>query len=304
MYEDGTCKTVKSKPPLVIYHSPCLDGFTAAWAMWFKYPDAEFVPGVYGQDEPDCLGRDVVLLDFSYKRNVMDRIIAVSNSVTVLDHHKTAQTEMDGLAEYWRNECPTIKIDVVFDMHKSGARLAWEHFHPDEPVPRIVKYVEDRDLWRFAYHETRAINAALFSYEYNFDNWSRMAEEMERSTIDGPVGIDRFVTEGAAIERKHHKDIAELVPKLRHKRLFTRGFVTTSDYIPCINLPYTYASDAGNMLAQGVPFAAVYYQDADGYQFSLRSIEGGTDVSEVAKRYGGGGHKHAAGFRVKSLEEL
>ena len=48
--------------PLVIYHSPCFDGFTAAWAVWLHYPNAEFVPGVYGQAPPECSGRDVILV--------------------------------------------------------------------------------------------------------------------------------------------------------------------------------------------------------------------------------------------------
>ena len=42
----------------------------------------------------------------------------------------------------------------------------------------------------------------------------------------------------------------------------------------------------------------------DGRVFSLRSTEEGLDVSEIAKQYGGGGHKHASGFRVPYGHEL
>jgi oligoribonuclease NrnB/cAMP/cGMP phosphodiesterase (DHH superfamily) len=253
---------------------------------------------VYGQDPPDCLGRDVYLLDFSYKRAVMDQIIALARSVTVLDHHKTAQAEMDGLVEYWHREVPNLRVSVRFDMEKSGARLAWEWFHPGEAVPQLVRYVEDRDLWRFAVPYSKEINAALFSYDYDFARWNLLRAMLE-------AGSPILEAAGEAIERKQAKDVKELVGKLKHRRAFTKCWAEHPYFVPCANLPYTLASDAAGLMAEDASFAATYYQDADGwFVFSLRSRGAGADVSEVAKCYGGGGHRNAAGFRVKSLEEL
>lgn len=281
--------------PLVIYHSPCLDGFTAAWACWLKHPEAEFVPGIYGQDPPDVAGRDVFLLDFSYKRDVMLKIIDAAKSVVVLDHHKTAEAE---LANIWG---ATKRSFCHFDMNKSGARLAWEWFHPNEDVPLLVKLVEDRDLWRFNIGNSKEINAALFSYEYDFGMWSNL-----RSSLESARGYDNLLNAGRAIERKQDKDVKELVAGLRHDRYFdAAGALSAYGPIPCANLPYTLASDAGNLMAEGAPFSAVYYQEADGwFKVRLCSKEDGADVSAVAARYGGGGHEHAAGFRVRSLEDL
>lgn len=288
VYKQWSAKT-KELPPLCVYHGNCLDGFTAAWAMWLKYPDTEFVAGVYGQDPPKCDGRDVYLLDFSYKRDVLLSILEVAKSVTILDHHKSAELDLQDLPDI---DCYG-GAAVIFDMQKSGARLAWEWFHPDKIAPRLIAYVEDRDLWRFALLFTREISAALFSYDYSFETWSVLSGKMQQ------VGLDSFVTEGAAIERKHHKDIKELLAKTR------RLLRIDGTLVPTANLPYTLASDAANLLAVDAPFGATYYVDSDGWhQFSLRSREGGADVSVIALRYGGGGHKHAAGFRVKSLEAL
>lgn len=298
--------------PLVVYHSPCLDGFTAAWAMWLKYPDAEFVPGVYGQEPPDCTDRKVYLLDFSYKLPVMQKIIEQAEHVIVLDHHKTAQAIIEPL--FTGESDIDLTCGGVFDMEKSGARLAWEWFHPGTEVPWLVKFVEDRDLWRFALEHTREVNAALFSYDYDFDQWN----QLRATLINGTTSRFSLIAEGRAIERKHQKDVAELIGKLRHEREFYivpperpmqwNGVVSPmrSLRVPCANLPYTYASDAAGLMAEDAPFAATYYQDADGwFVFSLRSREeDGADVSAVATVYGGGGHKHAAGFRIQSLEEL
>jgi nanoRNase/pAp phosphatase (c-di-AMP/oligoRNAs hydrolase) len=65
------------------------------------------------------------------------------------------------------------------------------------------------------------------------------------------------------------------------------------------NLPYTLTSDAGHLLCGDTyPFAGCYWDTPEGRVFSLRSRDDGADVGEIAKLYGGGGHKHASGFRV------
>lgn len=227
--------TTKPGRPLVIFHNPCLDGFTAAWAVWLQFPNAEFFPGVYGQAPPDCTGRNVYLVDFSYKRPVMEQIMAQANSVLVLDHHKTAEAD---LANLWKTpQGDQEKTAVLFDMEKSGARLAWEWFHPNTEVPRLVRYVEDRDLWRFKLPYCRELNAAVFSYAYDFQVWNDL-----RAQIDYPLGFDTLVKEGRAIERKHHKDIAEILERTRHTLNFTERSHPDSDEvayleIPCANMP-------------------------------------------------------------------
>jgi oligoribonuclease NrnB/cAMP/cGMP phosphodiesterase (DHH superfamily) len=101
-----------------------------------------------------------------------------------------------------------------------------------------------------------------------------------------------LVTEGQAIERKHLKDIHELLS------VTTRVMKIAGYDVPVANLPYTMSSDAGHKLASGQPFAACYWDTPEGRVFSLRSSDEGLDVADIAKQYGGGGHRNAAGFRV------
>src|SRR5262249_14388588 len=107
-----------------------------------------------------------------------------------------------------------------------------------------------------------------------------------------------LVAEGKAIERKHFKDIEELVGVFKHRR------VIGGHDVPVSNLPYTLTSDAGHLMAKGEPFAACYWDTPEGRVYSLRSTEGGIDVSTIAKAYGGGGHRDAAGFRVPYTHPL
>lgn len=262
--------------PLCIYHGNCADGFGAAWVVRKAHSEesVEFHAGVYQNPPPDVTGRDVILVDFSYKRPVMVELLARANSVTILDHHKSAAEDLAGLNGR--------HYEAVFDMEKSGAMLAWEYFYPALKPPVLLRHIEDRDLWRFALPYTREIQANVFSHPYDFKVWDQLMN----------TPIEALVSDGQAIERKHHKDIAELL-SVTARRMNIGGF-----NVPAANLPYTMSSDAGHVLGKGQPFAACYYDTPDGRVFSLRSEETGEDVSAVARLYGGGGHKHAAGFKV------
>lgn len=265
---------------LCIYHFPCADGFTAAWVVKQAHPDAELVGAKYGDAPPDVTGRDVVIVDFSYKRDVLKSIINAANSVTILDHHKTAAEDLAGLES---DAC------VVFDMNRSGAMIAWNHFFPFREAPQLVKYVQDRDLWRFELESSREVSACIFSYEYTLENWNQLATSCEHpNTLAWGV-----IQPGAAILRKHDKDLAELLKSC------TRTMVIGGQGVPTANLPYGMASDAGNILAKESPcgFGATYFDSANGRKFSLRSV-GDVDVAKIAERYGGGGHKNASGFTV------
>ena len=271
-------------PLLCIYHANCADGFTAAWAVWKKHPDTEFVPGFYGKEPPNCAGRDVVMVDFSYKRDVLLQIAAVANSVLILDHHKSAQADLVDLPA---------NVIAVFDMERSGAMMAWQHYHPERYPSELVFHVQDRDLWLFKYEKTRAFQANLFSYEYTFENW-----DMVDSICDDECRYHQFIAEGEAIERKHFKDVKELIRAAMYRS------VVGGVEVPTLNCPYFYSSDAGHAMCQGEPFAACYYDTGTHRVFSLRSAEnGGLDVSVIAASFGGGGHKHAAGFQL-ALSEL
>lgn len=278
---------------LCIYHRGCMDGFGAAWVVR-KYVNrlgidipVEYLPATYGDEPPDVMNRDVIIVDFSYSRKMMIEMAACASNITVLDHHASAEKNLAGL-------------DFAhFDMDKSGCRMTWEYLmgakslffakpaHEPEPkqsMPLFLQYIEDRDLWLWQMDRSRAINAAMYSYPQDFDLWN---------TWEDPVKLIGLIREGEAINRARDKMLKSL----------TRGWMI--DYaeiggytVPVVNCNHFFKSEVAGELAIGHPFAAIYFDSADKRSFDLRSIEGGIDVSEIARLYGGGGHKRAAGFTV------
>lgn len=314
-------------PDICIYHGNCADGFTAAWAVWKRFGDSvEYVSGAYGAPPPDVTGKNVVIVDFSYKRPVLAKMLKSANNILVLDHHKTAEADLgdgyEGTSRFfsmarfqgtvhweryrdnlYQDDCENVgkAVYTLFDMDRSGAGIAWDFFHSGDKRPALVNYVEDRDLWKFKQIFSREVNAFIFAHEYTFKNW-----DMLDAMMASPEGVISVGERGAAIEKKHHKDIAELVTAMR------REMCIGGRWVPVANLPYTLTSDAGHLMCkpyaspnlQGEivtpPFAACYWDTPSGRVFSLRSDDalGGADVSIVAKSFGGGGHKNAAGFTM------
>jgi len=268
---------------LCIYHSNCLDGFAAAWAVHHALgEDVEFFKGIHQQAPPDVEDRDVVLVDFSYKKQVLETMLETAASITILDHHLSAEED---LSAFLTNG--TIK--GLFDMKQSGAMLAWLWFNPGQPVPKLIEYVQDRDLWLFELDGSREINAALSSYAFDFKVWDRLMTANSEQ-------LDYLRRDGEAIQRKLNKEIEQLIAT-GIRRMVIGGYD-----VPVLNASSAYVSDAGNIMSTDEAFAACYWDHPGGRSFSLRSRndhgQKGIDVAEIAKKYGGGGHKNAAGFTV------
>lgn len=271
---------------LCIYHADCDDGFGAAWAVHKALgDDVEFYPATYQQDPPDVAGRQVIIVDFSYKRPVLEKMAGTAQSILILDHHKSAAEDLEGYPEPpsptednvgW---LPDEGIHATFDMGRSGAMIAWQHFH-QWPAPALIHYIQDRDLWRKQMTDGDAVTMALRSYPKDFGKWSSLMGQ-----------TNSLKQEGFAILRFFRATVDQV--KLDATRDTIGGFD-----VPVCNVPRFLSSEVAGELAEGEPFAAVYWDHPGGRTYSLRSREGGMDVSEIAKEMGGGGHRNAAGFTV------
>jgi len=255
-----------SKPPtVVLYHAECADGFGAAWAIWNQFPAARFIPVKHGNPPPAGLqDQRVVIVDFSYARETLETMAAQTQALLVLDHHITAEKALAGLPY------------AYFDMKKSGAVLAWEWAH-DQPIPWLLNYIQDKDLWTWALPSSREINAAVASYPFDYHLWSQFKQnELEQ--------------EGRAILRYEN----EIVNKLAAEAISVdfHGAVVPSVHSAILT------SQIGERLSAEHPFCVMWH-DRDGRRYySMRSREDGTDVGAIAASFGGGGHTHAAGFSV------
>ena len=268
---------------MILYHANCDDGFGAAWAAWRRFGDSQkYIPVQYGDDVPfpDMADDVVYMLDYSAPRAAIEELSASlgPERLAVLDHHKSAQEDLGDLPYCY------------FDMDRSGAVIAWEYWHK-EPVPVLLQYVQDRDLWRKELPNSEEFTAMLRSYPRDFETWDLLNRDLEDD-------LTYAIRDGAAILQSQKVQIAAAVARSRFQMVLGHE-------VPVAN-ETQYFSEVAGMLAERCPahpFGAVYFDRSDGKrQWSLRS-RGDFDVSEVARLGGGGGHRNAAGF-TEELREL
>lgn len=298
-----------TRRPLVIYHGDCFDGFAAAWAFRHFYGhNVEYHKGRYGEAPPDCKGRRVWLVDFSYPRDILlDKVIIPSMQTTVYDHHKTAEKALEGLgSELWQRGIQRNQDKIVFDMHRSGAGITYDEmevthgkkrgFHlpryNNQRRERLIDYIEDRDLWKFKLEDSKAVSAWISTVPFTFEAYDELADEIKLAP-----SLAKIVEKGEAIIK--YIDLYG-----EHARAHARMEIIGDYSVPVINVPYMNSSDHIGKLAEEhpeSPFAAGYFRRDDGkWQFGLRA-RGDFDCSEVAKVFGGGGHAAASGFAVDVL---
>ena len=257
---------------LVLYHAKCPDGFASAWAAWKKLGQtAEYIPCQYGDPVPEVSGKDVYIVDYSFPRAVLLEMAEEARHVTLLDHHKTAEADLKDLIHS--------NLEIRFDMRKSGATLTWNYFHGDEPC-WLVDYAEDRDLWLHKLPDTLEINSYLQSLPHDFNKFSE--------AFEGGAEKAKLLGEGCLSWVKFY--VGMMKQNVRY------GTFLGYHNVPIVNAPRASISEVVGELSEGFDFAVGWHLRGDGLiEYSMRS-RNDSDVSELAKSMGGGGHKNAAGF--------
>lgn len=265
----------------VIYHADCTDGFGSAYSAWKLLGNrAEYYPCKHGSKPPDVKGKNVVILDFSFDNKTTKKMIKASNDLLVIDHHKSAVVELHDIS------------NTIFDMKKSGATLAWEFFHPGKEPPKFIQYITDRDLWKWELPYSKEFSAAFDMVPFEFEEF----EKFEDDSV-----FDDAVKRGSYILAYSKTVVKKVCDKATPRKMDGKDVMV-------VNSSH-WMSEIGAKLSPDCDFALIWYYDHNDkiIKVSLRSFHDHVDVSEVSKKFGGGGHKKAGGFTLPgdyNIEDL
>lgn len=275
-----------NKNVVLIYHGGCPDGVASALvAMDALGRDLKMIAGHYArplsEENIDLEDKTVVLSDFSYPLEEMQKIVSKAYRVIFLDHHKTS---LESLA-------PLLSEPNVFafsSTHYSGASLTWQFFNPNKEMPLFIKYIEDGDLYKFALPDSRDI---VKGFHVILD------KELTENLYLLRDGIVK--TELQKIRQIGEKINGEA--KRQAKSIIKQGCMTATAYghtFPVINATPDHTNLIGEMIytTEDVPFVMIYTILANRVKISLRSNTNAVDVAELAQRIfsKGGGHRSAA----------
>jgi uncharacterized protein len=266
---------------LVIYHADCTDGFGAAYSAWKHLGNrAEYYACKHGTPPPDVKGKYVAILDFSFNNATTKQMIEDAAGLIVIDHHKSAMVELHDIS------------NTLFDMTKSGAMLAWEWFHPGKEPPKFIQYIDDRDLWKWELPYSKEFAAAFDMVPFEFEEF----EKFEDDSV-----FDDAAKRGSYILAYSKTVVKKVCEKATLKKMDGKDVMV-------VNASH-WMSEIGSRLAPDCDFAMIWYWDHEDQhtKVSLRAFHETVDVSEIAKKFGGGGHKKASGFQLpknKHIEDL
>lgn len=296
---------------LIITHANCVDGCCSCAILKEKYKEnAKYLEVDYADADPAYPERytkfisevenirdgEVIMADICLKKEIVDMFIAKNNEVTIIDHHATVKPIIDDLRILKENN-PNIKLNIIFsdDNKESGAMLTWKYVNPQLSPPLLVTLVEDYDLWKFMYPETKPFHAKLLDNNKQPKDYSK---EFFSDLLHNEEKLNILIKEGKGIYESYINLLNEYADKSEEVILDGKKGLM-------VNAPMKYRSDLGEIVnKRSGTFALIWEEQNDGIvSCSLRSQKG-FNVKEMAEKMGGGGHENAAAFRMSNLSDF
>ena len=270
-----------------IYYHNDLDGRCAA-AIAYRATKVERIKGVKVElielDYKDEIGvkeihlcEKIFIVDFSFKPEIMEKVLLLTKNIVWIDHHKIA-------FEYKYSQKVMMGIR---DNKFSGCELVWKYFYGEKAMPRAVELIGDRDKWAWKFgKETAHFNVGLQVYDHQPKDtiWDRLF----RMPL-GLAEVPNVITKGKLC-LKFRDQFCENYCK-------SYGFETEFEGYKCFALGlYMFGSEAfGNRIDKYDVLLSFEYL-GNNWVIGLYSKK--VDVSKIAVKYGGGGH---SGYRALSL---
>jgi len=268
---------------IVFYHKNCQDGFASAWVAWKKFKNkVEYIPLNYQTPfDHNIKRKKVYFLDVCPNRKILEKLKKDDCEIVIIDHHLSPKKNLD-LAS------PGSFI-IRLNMRRSAAVLTWKYFFPEKKIPKLLLYIEDIDLWKFKKRFSREIVASINLLDFDFKKYNKLV-----NNIENKERRKKYIIEGKKIVEYQDEMIEQIIQTAKEVKL---GKIKTLLVNSSILI-----SEIGDALIKKLPpIAIIWFEAGDSKRISLRS-NGKVDVSKIAEKYGGGGHKCAASFAIKAKD--
>jgi oligoribonuclease NrnB/cAMP/cGMP phosphodiesterase (DHH superfamily) len=278
---------------VVISHKGCVDGFGCIFAIYyyFKYHNLDinkihFYPLSHNDkiDYTKLTGKNVLVTDFSFKKDIYDLLKSLCKEIFTIDHHQTAFNQLgnDETLYYIESEC--------------GATLVWywlwnmNSAYPNKDIPIILYYIRDRDLWLNLLDKSKEVSAYLY---YIVDNNINILMDDFYENDDDKILTYKNIGEILIIPE--NKLISDCVKYSQTRKLDGKIVKLAESQL--------FRSEIGDRILEtykNIEIALIWNYDAihNLIKISLRSRKGQVNVAQLAEKFGGGGHQSASGFSI------
>jgi oligoribonuclease NrnB/cAMP/cGMP phosphodiesterase (DHH superfamily) len=292
---------------IYVFHHDDADGFVSAAAVlasarygqtikFFAVQYSGQIPQI--EFEPNST---LYILDFSYPKEVLLDLAGKVDFMLVIDHHETAEEQLSDFPRLY-NSFQVEKRDhklpfVIFDKHVCAATLAWEYFFHGVTIPYAVDLVSRYDVWDIADPKVLAFDIGMKSLGRTRDvaAWLEVIRD-ENGEVEKAIEIGMPLVEYNNAHIKDFKTSEKL--KITEWEEFRVALYNTTHLKN--ELAHSLYTDMELSVDLTMGYSIISKAKI---LFSLRSQKGvNVNVGQLAKRYGGGGHCHAASFAMPLIE--
>lgn len=258
-----------------------------------NYRTEDFIEVDYNKDiDTDSInnGEEVWFVDYSFTEKtmkVLEELLYKKCDIIWIDHH------LSSIELVKRNPILKQIKGIISDKH-SGAALTYMYCHNTDfdNIPHYVKLVSDYDCWKFDYEPSTTYFKLGVETE-DFDALDSVWIELSHSNKINGGFYTELINTGEIVKKYIDKD-----------NTFYRdsySYETEVEGNKCLVVNKKTNSWVFGDKYDKYPIVMVWVFDGKGYNYSIYSSNKNINCSEIAEKYGGGGHKGAAGFRSKKL---
>lgn len=301
-----------------IFHSADLDGHCSGAIVALAYPGIQMHGANYGETFTSDIvrGKDVIMVDFSFPMELMKAIQNTANSFIWIDHHRTAMEEHEKFG---------LDLPGMRRVGWAACELTWSFIRGDDcDVPEAVRLLGRYDVWD---HQDPAV--LPFQYRCRMEDTMPTSPEAlyfwHHLLSDDP----QFLDAGNNVFLELQDVVSEGRLLLEYESQQNAKFCNTYAKETVVHAPkgiifdprngdpaFPYSAIAANRgFCNSKLFDSVYDPAKHDlmvsfvrhagrthkWTVSLYSTKPDVDCGAIAKTFGGGGHKGAAGFQCDEL---
>ena len=241
----------------------------------------------------------IYIVDYSIMPNEMRELLKITKDVTWIDHHKTAierykdfEYDIRGIRYNGIAGCMLTYCYLTHMTNGGRGEIKPFDIQMTEDAPLFTKLIADWDVWKFDFGDMTRCFVTAFNCG-NFDpqsrEWLRFGRAQSREVCD-EVHMAR---EGANM--------------LKYRDSWAKGFLDRFGFEVNFEGLNCFAVNLGNCNSEYFKSLPDGKYDAfmpfayNGEKWTVSMYSKTHDVSDICKKYGGGGHAQAAGFTCKEL---
>ena len=289
---------------LGIYHSKDIDGHFSGAVLKYKYPDIELRGWDYKDEVPSfesMKGYDeIILIDITFPFDILQEL-GTKTKLTVIDHHVSFKKQVDNHLQIGHDivtdNLKYITFEYIYDDKLSACELGFKYYFGY--IPPIIELVGKYDTWRAnGTYEWDTIVLPMKYYLYGKvskpnDVTNYWFDEYSGDIVDNMLEIGKSIME---YERKMDESKTNSYA-FEREAYGLRALCINTNFMSSETMITKFDSSKHDIM---IGFA----YNGNNWGISLRSIEGGADVSQIARERGGGGHSQSAGFQAVTFEDI